>query len=278
MFIFAGMGVMLPSMLHAQASGTAIDFEQIRVSYIYAAVMGSGTYKINERRISMLRFPFSFTQRQMTQEQAGLKWELPVVLGYDALKYEDWFDRILEDELMTLTVLPGLEYQKPLNEFWTLKPFVNLGAGYDFTREETIFMGVLGFRALGTWLYEDHSELRVGASGRLAAEYQVQSYNTYRFSLFEGGLDYRRDAHFRIFSRATNAGVYYRAQLFVPQWKIGRNAFGNKDDLGFIHEIGGSIGFQDPHKILGFAISRVRMGYKFGDGVRGWTIGTEFPF
>ena len=276
--IFAGLVAMLPASLFAQVSASTIDFEDLSVSYIYAAVMGTGTYKIEERQISMLRIPFSYTQRAVTNEQAGLKWDLPVVLGYDALNYEDWLDRFLEDELVTLTVLPGFEVQQRYNDIWVFKPFGNLGVGYDFTREETILMGVLGLRALGTWVYDDHSEFRLGASGRFAAEYQIQSYNTYSFSLLEGGVDYRRDTHFRFFKRATNAGVYYRGQLFLPEWSIDKDADGSEADLGLIHEIGGSIGFQNPRKFLGFTISRVRMGFKFGDGVRGWTIGTEFPF
>ncbi len=51
---------LLPSSLFAQGSAKAIDFEDLSVSYIYAAVMGTGTYKIEDRRISMLRIPFSY--------------------------------------------------------------------------------------------------------------------------------------------------------------------------------------------------------------------------
>lgn len=272
-----GIILMQSPAIFAQTA-TPANFEDLSVSYIYAAVMGTGTYKIEDRRISMLRLPFAFTQREVSEEQAGLKWDVPVVLGYDALNYEDWLSRLVEDQLMTLTVLPGFEYQQPLSKTWVLKPFVNLGAGYDFSREETIIMGVLGIRALGTWIYEDHSEFRVGAAGRFAAEYQIQSYDRYSFGLLETGVDYRRGAHFRFFNKAANAGVYYRIQMFLPEWNIDEDAQGNHADLGLIHEVGASLGFKDPRKLLGFTISRVRMGFKFGDGVRGWTIGTEFPF
>jgi hypothetical protein len=276
--LVAGMALLLAPEIFAQASAPNVNIEDLNVSYIYAAVMGSGSYKIEDRRISMLRIPFAYMQRQVTEEKAGLKWNLPVVLGYDALNYPELINQLFDDELMTLTLLPGLEYQRRLNEPWLLKPFANLGAGYDFTRNETVLMGMMGLRVLGTWVYEDHSEFRLGTSARFAAEYQIQSYNRSSFGLIESGVDYRRDMRFRIFKRAANAGIYYRVQWLLPDWNIDKNADGVNVDIGLIHEFGGSIGFKNPFKVLGFTISRVRTGFKFGDGVRGWTIGTEFPF
>ena len=44
--ICAGLVALLPASLFAQGSAKAIDFEDLSVSYIYAAVMGTGTYKI----------------------------------------------------------------------------------------------------------------------------------------------------------------------------------------------------------------------------------------
>jgi hypothetical protein len=99
------------------------DLEDIEVSYIYAALMGTGTYNIDGRRITMLRLPFSRTQRKMTESRAGFKWNLPVVIGSDKLPTSDWFDELFPDKLVTLTVLPGFEYQKKITPRWTVKPF-----------------------------------------------------------------------------------------------------------------------------------------------------------
>ncbi len=248
------------------------------VSYIYAAVMGSGTYSIGERRVSMLRAPFAWTRREMTNDQAGVKWTLPVTVGYDALNYADWLDRFLEDELVTLTVLPGFEVMQAYNDVWVFKPFGNLGVAYDFVRAETILMGVLGLRMLGTWKYEDASELRVGTSARYAAEYQINSDRGVGFSMFEAGVDYRRDTHLRVFTKKINAGVYYRAQFFFPEWGLHEHVSNDDTDIALTHEVGVSAGLRRPFKILGIPVSRVRTGFQFGDNVRGWTFGTEFPF
>lgn len=276
LIILFSLAWFLPQSVVAQTDDSLDDLAD--VSYIYSAVMGTGTYKIEDRRISMLRVPFAWTQRKLTEQQPGIKWTLPVVLGYDALNYPDWLSRFLDDELVTLTAMPGFEVMQAYNDVWVFKPFGNLGLGYDFTRNETILMGVLGLRMLGTWNYDDASELRVGTSMRYAAEYQIQSDRGTGFSMFEGGIDYRRDAYLRLFERKTNGGVYYRAQLFLPSWRVGNQSDGTGTELVLIHEIGASVGLQKPFSILGIPISRVRMGYKFGQNVRGWTFGTEFPF
>ena len=270
--------LVLPSVLIAQEATESVELDELDVSYIYATVMGSGTYKIDDRRISMLRLPFAFTQRDSTEEQAGIKWYAPVVIGYDSLGYPDWIDRLLEDDLMTLSVLPGFEYQKPLNLTWVLKPYVNLGGGYDFSRGETILMGAMGARILGTWVYDDESEFRFGASTSVSAEYQIESSDRYSFSQLEGGVDYRRNTQLPFFEQPLNAGAYYRAQLFLPRWNIEKDETGKKQNLEHIHELGISLGFKEARKVLFFSVSRVRMGFKFGESVQGWTIGSEFPF
>lgn len=267
--------ILLPWAALAQA-GSPID--ELHVSYIYSAVMGSGTYKIEDRQIAMLRIPFAFTQNELTEEQNGLKWHAPVTIGYDSLNYPDWLSRVVEDELTTLTVLPGAELMYRVSEHWVLKPFANLGGAYDFSREETILMGVLGLRGLGTWVYTDNSEFRVGSSARYASEYQMQSGTQAAFTMFEAGVDYRRDIHLRVLAHDTNAGLYYRVQFFLPEWELGEVEENLETRLGLIHEIGVSVGLQKPFKILGIPISRIRTGFKFGDNVRGWTIGTDFPF
>ena len=91
----------------ASAAGRVDD--DIFVSYIYAAVMDSGTYTINGRRITMLRIPFSWTLREPDAQNAGWKVLLPVVVGYDDLSSIDSpkIEDLLPDNLASLTVLPG---------------------------------------------------------------------------------------------------------------------------------------------------------------------------
>ena len=247
------------------------------VSYSYAAVMGTGTYKIDGRRITMLRLPFSLTQRRMTEEQFGMKWYAPVVIGYDAVSDNDWLDTIFDEDLVTLSVMPGFQAHLPLGEHWSIKPFGNLGVTQDFSLDETIAMAVLGIKGQRVWRRDDGSEFRWGAAGRLVGEYQTRSDETVGFSLLETGLDYRLDTAFRMLEHKINVGAYYLLQYYLPVWDIAESP--NQDsEIRTLHEVGFSFGFKEPRKLFGFYLDRVRVGYKYGNDFRGWTMGTTFPF
>jgi len=254
-----------------------LDADDVDVSYVYAAVMGTGTYKINGRRITQFQLPLSFTQREMTAEQAGLAWTLPVSLGYDTVTDHDWFGDLLDEDLVTLTVLPGFEYRAPLDKIWTLTPFGNLGLGRDFSVEENVWMGVLGLSVLGTWHLSEDWELRWGGAVQFAGEYQTKSHHRTSFSLIETGVDMRWNTPLMLADRVVNAGAYYILQYYIPEWDIDRLR-PRESDIGVLHELGLSVGLQQPITFLGVSFSRIRVGYNRGSGVKGWSFGTEFPF
>lgn len=252
------------------------DLDDYNLSYIYAAVLGTGTYKIDGRRITQFQPTFRWTQKQMTEEEIGYTWVAPVGIGYDAVTDNNWLERVFTENLVTATAMPGAIVQIPLNETWSLKPLGNLGLTRDFTSEETILMGVLGLRAIGKWQIGHNQELRWAGGMRLAGEYQTKSYDTLGFTILETGIDYRRDTGFDVLERKVNAGIYLMYQHFQPSWEITDTPVGRSQVLS-ITELGISVGLRKPRKIMGISINRVRVGYQTGRDFEGWTFGTEFP-
>ena len=261
----------------AGAESAPPDIDQVEHSYIYAAVMGTGSYQINGRRISMLRLPFSWTQRQPTEESPGWKWLLPVVVGHDSFEGSDWLEELFPTDLVTLTVLPGFEYLYPVNPKWILKPFVQLGAGRDFAIDETIMMTQIGMRSLNLFEPGKLWQLRWGNTLRWAAEYQLKSEDKTSFGVFESGLDVRREMPFKLWQRRFDLGTYYIFQRFMPRWDVSDSP-DRRSRAYDLHEFGLSVGFIEPNRIWGVPVQRVRIGYKKGGQLQGITIGTEFPF
>lgn len=253
--------------------------EEVEVSYIYAAVLGTGTYKVNGRRVSMFRLPISWTQRAPAATSAGWRWHLPVAVGYDDLGSlgSDWIEALLPDQLVTLTVLPGFEYIKPLSPRWQIKPFLHMGGGRDFSAGETVLMTQFGVRSLALFRLREKWALRWGNTLSWAGEYQLHSEDHSGFGIFESGLDLRRDLPFELNGRSLDVGTYYVYQRFMPKWSTSRTPDQDQKAI-LLHEVGLSFGLKQPFKLLGIELQRVRFGIKRGDGVRGWTIGTEFPF
>lgn len=273
------------SFAHAQTSAlpvgvTVKELEQeVEVSYSYSAVMGSGTYKVGNRRISMFRLPFNWTQRDATDESAGWTWLFPVVVGYDDLSNvgSDWIGALLPSQLITLSVLPGVEYVYPISERWQIKPFVQLGGGRDFSVNETFYMANFGVRSLARFDIRPGWALRWGNMFRRAGERQVHSGDKAAFSVFDSGLDLRRDTPWKIFGKGVDLGTYYIYQRYIPHWSTSQAPDLEANTIE-LHEFGLSVGLKRPHKILGIEFQRFRLGYKKGADVRGWTVGTEFPF
>lgn len=282
--IFASrLGLTLLAATSAAAQGGAgtsgFDPADVEVSYLYAAIFGSGTYTIKNRRITMFRFPFAWNQKEVTATDHGLRWHFPVVIGYDDLSDvgSEWLEAILPDQLVTLTALPGVEFIEPITPQWQLKPFAQLGGGHDFTADESFAMTQLGVRSRTTLDLDDEWSFLLGSSLRWAAEYQFDSLDRTSFGVLDLGFEARRVAPFTLSGDVVDIGAYYIYQLFMPEWNI-NEAPDVKARNRDLHEFGLSIGFTDRERTFGLPLRRIRIGYKRGGNFHGVTIGADFPF
>ncbi|MEH6516095.1 MAG: hypothetical protein V7742_05390 [Halioglobus sp.] len=256
-----------------------VDLEDVDTSYIYPVVMGTGVYQIDGRKLAMLTIPISITQQREDDDdhEYGLKWYAPVTIGYDQISDTNWLGKVLTDELVTLSIMPGAQLTIPLSDNWLIRPFGQAGIGQDFVSHETFALAALGVRVLGTWKYDSGWEVRWGGAVRYAAEYQFKSHNDNGFALMETGVDVRRDTGFSVMENKISAGVYYELQSYLPEWTLGEYLV-DRSNIHEVHELGISMGLAKPRKVFGVSLTRVRVGYKKGSGVKGWTFGTEFPF
>ncbi len=128
-------------------------------NYMYSAVLGSGFYKVEDATLTMVRIPFSKTLRELNADQDGVKLLLPVTVGYVSLDPDDLIDKWLPTELGTLSFTPGVEYQHRVNENLLLKPFAQLGVGYDFSNDILSGLVIGGGRAL--WIKQVTTEWQI---------------------------------------------------------------------------------------------------------------------
>ncbi len=253
--------------------------ELVDISYIHAVVFGTGTYSIRNRRMTMIKIPIGGTLRTPTPERAGWRWTVPTVLGYDDLSAvdSDIIDLFLPEHLLTVSAMPGVEYAYPVNRHWYLKPFVELGGGRDFSAKETFFLTQLGVRSLSVFELPGPWSLRLGAALRWAGEYQRNSKDHHGFGIVNLAVDVRRRLPLEVFRQQLDVGSYYIYERYLPRW-----TFGEAPDWRGLsletREFGLSMGIAEGKKLFGFTVARVRVGYKSGGNLTGWTVGTEFPF
>jgi hypothetical protein len=257
----------------------------VEVNYIQAAVLGTGTYRLNGRRVSMLRLPLTWQQRPAVPaadgqpKRLGWRWLFPMVIGYDDLGgvQSRSIDELFPEELVTLSIMPGLEITYPRTENWYLKPFLELGGGRDFSSKETYGLIHLGLRSLWQRELGPRWTLRWGNALRWAGEHQFNSGASTGFGILDSGVDVRRVLPWRLDGRRVDAGAYYIYERFLPKMTIGR-ADDWRGRAVELHEFGMSVGVDAGWKLLGVSLKRLRLGYKKGGKLKGWTIGTEFPF
>jgi len=106
-----------------------------QVHWAVAAFFGTGWYQVDDNR-SM--FIFRTAPRQTLRESArlddgqrrlGIEIQYPLALGLTQL--DDIPDFVEFENYGTVTFTPGVEIEVPVNERWYLRPYANLGLGYE---------------------------------------------------------------------------------------------------------------------------------------------------
>jgi hypothetical protein len=246
-------------------------------NYMFSAVLGSGFYRVEDATLTTVRIPFSKTLRELNAEQDGIKLLLPVTVGYVSLDPDDLIDKWLPTELGTLSFIPGVEYQHIVNENLVLKPFAQLGAGYDF--ENGILSGLVvgGGRALWTKQVTTEWQIQLGSALQWTAGWQEGDGPSSSFGLFELGADFRRDLPIRIGERQVNGSVFCRWRKFLNDWNIAESP----DDpisVNALYELGLSVGVNESYDIYGMQLSRLSVAYVWGEDTKAVSFGMDFPF
>ena len=111
-----------------------------QVHWAMAAVFGTGWYRVDENRSSFIfRVPPRQTVRKAgwTEDggrRTGLEILYPVTLGLHQL--DDLPDFIEFDNYSTITFTPGVALEYPVNQRWSLRPYLHYGVGYEGTSDE----------------------------------------------------------------------------------------------------------------------------------------------
>jgi hypothetical protein len=76
----------------------------------------------------------SYTLRPVEDNNWGVKLKFPVTVGFFDFKARDIIDPGPPDDVATISVLPGIEFQFPVHDNWFLMPFGDLYSNLAFLR------------------------------------------------------------------------------------------------------------------------------------------------
>ena len=273
------LGFVLSEAVRAQVLPRAVVQQQSEKSselfnWYYAAVYGTGAYKIGEETVGVIRVPMAYTLRERTDEQWGLRLTFPVSAAFAQFDLTD-FD-LGHVSATGLSVLPGIEAEIPLSPGWTLKPFANLGAGWEFKQDTSALIWAVGAstlyrRPLGQkWLG--------GVGGKLTyAGYSANGVDSVLGAVSIGGeLGY--PIEMQIAGRQAILGVQVVGTTYFNHLEFLMPGSGAQKVSNEI-EVALTLGVRKPVEILGASFDRVGLGYRQGsDGLKGVRIVGSFPF
>ena len=248
------------------------------LNYSYSTLLGTGWYKVGDRKVAVLEAPFSWRIRHPEPRRPlGARVLLPVALGLNNFSDDDLLPTETDD-VSTISFVPGMELEFPLGEQWLLRPYAQLGFGWDVGSSEnaTIYAGGIKVRYEFAPLLPDRTGITIGTKV-VASGYSPENGNTEELGLFGLGFDVRFPLTMSIADRFTWLGLSVYGNYYFTEAKFSNfvdDPTTVSSELNVELALGGSPDFE----IWGVRFERLGIGYKRGDDLRAITLTTSFPF
>jgi hypothetical protein len=246
-------------------------------TYAYAVFAGSGVYTLDDRRAYILRMPFSWTWRHANHETGewGAKLLLPVTVGVtDFDNIEDLPDLSI-DNLSTLTFVPGVDFEYVLRPNLFIKPFVHTGIGWEFQDNEKTFVWGAGVRARLA-LPQSNSNWLIGGEILVAGDVPGDDEPSTDLSRISLGVEYKKPLSWRLGDRQTALHTQLIGYHYVDEANF--NTAQGDTTLRSTVQLGFAVGVEPAIKVLGFSMSQIGIGFRYGEDFSAITLVTSFPF
>jgi len=265
-FAIACMLVCSPAMAADPARDNAALF-----NWYYAAAFGSGAYRVGEINTFVIRAPVSFRLREATPQQWGVRLIAPITAGVADIEPDDRDG--IPDTLTALTASVGAELEIPMGERWMIRPLATLGSGQEFASNKRAAVGVIGAKSLYRLPLEPIT-LDFGSS-LLVARARTDELREDMGELALG-LDWMTSIQVNL-GQPASIGL-----TAIQYWYFRKLKFllpsSEEVAVRAESEIAVSLRFHKPHILFGTEVDRVSLGLRAGDGLRGISLTTSFPF
>jgi len=191
----------------------------------------------------------------------SVRYRFPLVLGYT--DFQPLEGEALKS-LTTLALVPRVEFIRPLDENWTLIPFVGVGGGWLVDDEVAILILTSGVRAEWVRRYDEVSELRIVPRIRYDANLNEPDGFLGDWGRLDLSVELRRALGGPGDRLRVEPGIYALGYWFWDDIDFDVPGLAPKsiDDQ---FEFGISLGTRDPIKVFGFKLPRVYIGLRSGD-------------
>jgi len=260
----------------AGAQTRAVEDEQDLINWYYAATYGTGIYSAGDRTVGVLQAPLSFHLRESSEEQWGLRITLPVSFGFYDFDLDEVADNGLPSRVNTLSVVPGIEFEKEVTPRWLLKPYVSAGGGWELGGGESAWIYDVGLRS--RYLIGERKRSALSLVNRLSLAGYYPNGGPYEpLSLFAIGFDIEIPIRRPIFNRSIRVSILPAYYYYFK--KLGFSEISDKDNtIQEQTELMISLLAKEPYTVLGIDVDRIGIAFRTNEDVSGFSVFTTLPF
>ena len=240
---------------------------------LFADLDGAQVQDVTASSFAVYRIPISYRLRSLDDHPWGLRLTFPVSFGSYRIKALNEVDEFIED-LQSVTIIPGVEFEVPAGPRWVLKPFAEVGIGTDSSGGGTDVIWGTGLRAVGTYRPKT-TLLRVG-SAALYKEPSTSRSSFDSYSKLEAGLAAEWPLGFSLGRRSTSGGVFgiTRRYFDLDLERLGEDPL----QVDQSYELGLSFAANPGVRVVGIDFDWLGLGYEFGEIFGGFRLYFSFPF
>ena len=246
------------------------------IHYAYAALFGTGVYRLDDRTVTVLRIPFSYNIRDAEPGRPGIRALFPVSLGSHRFDFDDIFD-IEEEDVSTVSFVPGLRLTFKVRQDWEVSSSANFGYGRDF--DNGVSSTIYGAAVSSNYLFaESRYQYRFGTEA-LGAGYRPDGGSNRVILRLGAGIDAKVPTQWTwggsaVFLNPQLITYFYSREAEFNTVSMQRDFFDVQTEI----QVGLAIGRDKPLRVLGFRFDRIGIGYRYSDNVQGIKLFTQFPF
>jgi len=125
------------------ATGETQETAPVSVHWAYSAYFGTGWYRVfGDRDVFVVRMTprWDFSKPVLDADgsrSVGIYLKAPVSVGLDDFSYNDVLGSAELDNVAFLSLNPGVDIEIPVNNTWSLRPYVSVGHGQAFDSSDS---------------------------------------------------------------------------------------------------------------------------------------------
>jgi hypothetical protein len=259
----------------AQTTREASSETQL-LNWYYSAVFGTGVYKSGDRIVSVLQIPFAHELKPPTDDEWGLKLVAPLSFGFYDFKFDELLQGQTPKSVGTASIFPGIEAEIPVTGNWTVKPYANVGWGWDLSGGPGALLYAGGMKSLVWMPIGKDSRLSLGNQLTLAGSSPEGAANQ-TMGVFIAGLNLETPTEIKVVDRPLIVGghviyYYYFKRLRFPTNDDVQNKIDEQGELAVSFSVKKAINFAL------FDLDRIGLGFQFGGGVQGVRLFFSLPY